>query len=324
MPDEEINAIMENGEWNPDAIEPAVDPEQTGLTESDSWVIVADSIKGKGNYTGTDSGSMYLPMSRIALRDEHGLIPESMLPAYIDEIMFGSLVDSPSTTTFTVIEQGGTERVFESPNPASGHVLPPSNAVFFDTTTQVQYRWIEAQKTTHTDEVLHGFTPIPNSKTISTTYGIDLTRDDRYTKINAKKADYYLSTTASSALAVNDTASNLPLASGSGSTLTATIASNRLTSISGLVKDVRYAVNLQIECTPTALSPNIIDVSVTFGNNPAIKKQMDMSGPMNSSVTVLEYSCDFTNGNSSTMAVTISSEEAISVKTTRFSIYELL
>lgn len=322
MPDEEIDAIMENGEWNPDAIEPADDPSQTNLTESDSWVIVADSIKGKGNYTGTDSGSMYLPMSRIALRDSNGIIPESMLPAYIDEIMFGSLATSASTTTFAVDEQGGTERVYESPTPAEGHYLPPTNAIFYDTGSQVQYRWIASQRD---EPELHGFTAIPNSKTIVTEYGIDLTRDETSTTINAKKADYYLSTTASSALAVNNTASNLPLASGSGSTLTATIASNRLTSIGGLSDNVRYAVNLQIECTPTALSPNIIDVSVKFGSNPAIKKQMDMSGPMTSSVTVLEYSCDFTNGSSSpTMAVTISSEEAISVKTTRFSIYELL
>lgn len=323
MPDEEIDAIMENGEWNPDAIEPADDPAQTNLTESDAWVIVADSIKGKGDYTGTDSGSMYLPMSRIALRDSNGIIPESMLPAYIDEIMFGSLIDSNDTTTFTVIEQGGTERVFESPTPATGHVLPPSNAVFYDNNTQVQYRWVESQKTTHTDEVLHGFTPIPNSKTITTAYGIDLTRTAINTMIDAKMADYYLSTTASSALAVNATASNLPLASGSGSTLTAAIASNRLTKISNLLPNVRYAVNLQIECTPTTLSPNIIDVSVTFGDSTPIKKQLDMAGPANKS-TALEYSYNFTNGNYTEMTVKIASEEAITVKTTRFSIYELL
>ena len=144
--------------------------------------------------------------------------------------------------------------------------------------------------------------------------------------INAKKADYYTSYGASTAETVNSTASNIPLSSASSesSVLTAEIGSNRLTKITGLTGGARYAMNLQLECTPVALSANVIDVSVNCGTVPAMKQQMDMSGPTGTA-TVLNYFCEFKNGDSNTeLTVKIAAEEAITVKTTRFTVFELL
>jgi hypothetical protein len=77
-------------------------------------------------------------------------------------------------------------------------------------------------------------------------------------------------------------------------------------------------------------SANIIDVSVTCGPVATIKQQMDMSGPNNTasqtpSVTSLGYFCEFKNpANNTELTVTIAADEQISVKTTRFTIFELL
>ena len=79
------------------------------------------------------------------------------------------------------------------------------------------------------------------------------------------------------------------------------------------------------------LSANIVDVSVTgvvTGSTttvivPTMKRQMDMSGPNTSTVTCLEYNCEFVNGSSTELEIKVSAEEAITVKTTRLSVVEL-
>lgn len=291
----------------------------------------SDRPSGSGLQPGTDEGTLYVPMSRIALRDSNGKIPASMLPGHIDDMMYGELTFSSSAATFVehFKDQDGTEhtRTYVSPNDES-HPVPPGNIIYCDTIganhTDLQYRYDASIP----PGSKFGFMEVPGSRALTSTYGIELIPDPSSAKVtvNAKKADFFTSYSASTAETVNSTASNLPLASGSNENagIEATIASNRLTKLTKLIGGARYAMNLQLECTPVALSANVIDVSVTCGTVPAMKQQMDMSGPT-STATVLNYFCEFKNGDNNTeLTVTIAAEEAITVKTTRFTVFELL
>lgn len=327
----------------PKMIDDEVTAELIDKTKSADWAMAIDSLRrsnsedrteGSGLVEGTDEGSFYVPMNRLALRDLNGLIPASMLPTHIDDMIFGTLaVDSTNgKASFTETAPSGSTNIHVYVSPTAkrttGELEPPENTVFCDTTTNLQYRYIKAQENTINDTVKYGFTEVPGSRALTTTYGIEITPDQNNASvtINAKKADYYTSYGASTAETVNSTASNIPLASDSSesSVLAAEVGSNRLTKITGLTGGARYAVNLQLECTPVALSANVIDVSVTCGTVPAMKQQMDMSGPTGTA-TVLNYFCEFKNGDNNTeLTVTIAAEEAITVKTTRFTVFELL
>lgn len=318
--------------------------DQSGVfTHADAWGIGVDSLcrndgtefdQGSlipGMHEGEDDGTAFIPMSRIAMRDTNGKIPASMLPSHIDDMMYGELTFSSSAATFVehFKDPDGTEhtRTYVSPNDGS-HPVPPENIIYCDTIgtnpTDLQYRY-DASIPSGSK---FGFMEVPGSRALTSTYGIELTPDQSYAKVtvNAKKADFFTSYGVSTSEAVNSTASNIPLASDSkeNSVLDVVLASNRLTKVTGLIGGARYAVNLQIECTPVALSANIIDVSVTCGTVPAMKQQMAMAGPT-STATVLNYFCEFKqNDNSTELTVTIAAEEAITVKTTRFTVFELL
>lgn len=141
------------------------------------------------------------------------------------------------------------------------------------------------------------------------------------------KADFYtMYRNDSNPLVVNDTPSNLPLSTDyvEHSVLDVIVENNRLTKVTGLTPDARYAINVQLDCTPNTLSANIINVSLTCGSVPVIARQMNMAGPATTSVTKLEYVCEFKNGNDTELIVQLSAEEPITVKTTRFTIFELL
>ena len=318
------------------------DPGGSTYTHSDAWGIGVDSLCRNdgtaigpdglipGMHVGVDDGTAFIPMSRIAMRDTNGKIPASMLPGHIDDMIFGTLdVTDPSVTKFREPPPSGatTGHVYASPTQGTGELPPPENVIFCDTTTSIQYRYIQSQAQTYTDTVKHGFTEVPGTRTVNPGYGIEITKAaDANLTVNAKKADFFTSYGVSAAETVNSTASNIPVDSVSteNSVIEATIASNRLTKLTNLIGGARYAMNLQLECTPVALSANIIDVSVTCGTVPAMMQQMDMSGPT-STATVLNYFCEFKQADNSTeLTVTIAAEEAITVKTTRFTVFELL
>jgi len=300
------------------------------------WAMAIDSLRRsnaedrtEGLAEGEDAGSLYVPMNRLALRDTNGLIPASMLPMHIDDMIFGTLTVTSSKASFAeTTPPGGTPHVYVSPHDqrSEGELPPPENIIYCDTTTDIQYRFT-GETSTSTDINHFGFTEVPGSRAVNAGYGVKITRAaDANLTIDAKKADFFTSYGASTAETVNYTASNLPLASGSNenSGIEATIASNRLTKLTKLIGGARYAMNLQLECTPVAVSANVIDVSVTCGTVPAMKQQMDMSGPTGTA-TVLNYFCEFKNGDNNTeLTVTIAAEEAITVRTTRFTVFELL
>lgn len=295
-----------------------------------------------------DFGTLQIPFSRVAMRDDNGMIPSTMLPSYVDDIMYGKMVpDDAAHSTDPDYVSGcavfiGVDKdahmvgKYSTPTQPEGYLKPAENIIFFDNDTKLQYRFTNQSGTT---APLYQFAEVPGSRALNTRYGIVLeSPDDQSTVyVDAKKADFFTSYATSAAVSVNSTASNIPVATGSGnadnSILDAVAASNRLTKITGLIGGARYAMNLQLECTPDALSANIIDVSVTCGTVPVMKRQMDMSGPYATSasspntpsVTRLDYACEFKNeDNNNELTVTISAEEAITVKTTRFTIFELL
>ena len=325
---------------NPDTVQDIQDNVNGVAAE---WVIGVDSLRRTnapaGYIEGSDGGTQFIPMSRIAMRDTHGKIPANMLPSYIDDMMFGSMIFETNKAKFieTYVDPytGTTQtRTYTSPT-GQGENPPPDNIIFVDsqnstnpshTKTDLQFRYFVDRATT---SPRYGFEEVPGSRALKSTYGIELTQNpsDSNVTVNAKKADFFTSYGVSTAETVNSTASNLPLASGwsiEHSVIEATIASNRLTKLTNLIGGARYAMNLQLECTPVALSENIINVSVTCGTVPAMQQQMDMSGPTGTA-TVLNYFCEFKTGDNNTeLTVTIAAEEAITVKTTRFTVFELL
>lgn len=322
----------------PKMIDDVVTAELEDDTKAGQWAMAIDSLRrsneedrpeGSGLVNGEDAGSLYVPMNRLALRDLNGLIPASMLPMHIDDMIFGTLTVTNSKASFAETPPpGGTQHVYVSPQAqrGEGELPPPENIIYCDTTTSIQYRFT-GETSSSTDINHFGFTEVPGSRTVNPGYGIEITKAaDANLTVNAKKADFFTSYGVSTAETVNSTASNIPLNSVSteSSTIEATIASNRLTKLTKLIGGARYAMNLQIECTPVALSANVIDVSVTCGTVPVMKQQMDMSGPTGTA-TVLNYFCEFKHGDNSTeLTVTIAAEEAITVKTTRFTVFELL
>jgi len=297
------------------------------------WAIGVDSLcrsnDTSGNYiTGegkVDAGSVYIPMSRIAMRGSNGLIPASMLPSSVDDIIFGTLAVTSSSAKFTDSDTG---TIYASPeSQRSDPELPPAeNIIYYDTTTELQYRYIVGQEATSPN---YGFIEVPGSRAISPGYGIavETTSGGNVTTVSAKKADFYtMYRNDSNPLVVNDTPSNLPLSTDyvEHSVLDVIVENNRLTKVTGLTPDARYAINVQLDCTPNTLSANIINVSLTCGSVPVIARQMNMAGPATTSVTKLDYCCDFKNGNDTELIVQLSAEEPITVKTTRFTIFELL
>ena len=76
-------------------------------THADAWGIGVDSLcrnddtvdYDNGMHKGTDDGTAFIPMSRIAMRDTNGKIPASMLPGHIDDMIFGTLDDTDQSVT---------------------------------------------------------------------------------------------------------------------------------------------------------------------------------------------------------------------------------
>lgn len=340
-----INKLNETGENLLDSFQlpassTAPDTEAKKKASPAKWFVAADYKKNTSVADGDawtdegqyDYGSVNIPISRIALRDANGLIPSSMLPSYVDDIIFGTLTYTSGTKTQFVENVSG--KIYVSPPSArTGHstyLEPPENVVFNDTTSNIQYRFI---KTSETDNnAKYGFAEVPGSRAINRDgYGLNIDDIGNSIKIEAKKADYYSATTASTFVTVDSTESNIPLSTASSTNvgLGATVSSDRLTKVTNLIEDARYVMHLQLECSAITLSGNIIDVTVKCGSFAVLKRQMDMSGPNNSSsnqpsITQLDFTCEFKNGASNELVIKIASEEPIKVKTTRFTVFELL
>lgn len=324
MASEEINHVQE-----PDKV--------SGKTYyySDKWVLGVDSIcrttedpKVANPLDGEDEGTVYLPMSRIAMRDTNGLVPASMLPSYIDDMLFGSLsVDSTEgKSTFTDSETGN---VYVSPeNKRSGTELEPlANVIYIDTTSSLQYRYIKSQETEVS--VNYGFAEVPGSRAIAGGYGIELatTQGTNELTISAKTPDFVKIKSASSETTVTNQAAVIPLPSSTYiESDTVTVGTQgSTTQLGGLDSDIKYMFNMRLGVVPTALSGNIIDVTFTLTNGSnvsTIVKTVDMSGPAGTK-TVLDYSFMLCP-TSTSVTMSLEAEESVKVTTEDFSLVELI
>jgi len=300
---------------------------ETNVNTALEWVIPLDSTKETN-----DGGTLKVPMSRIAMRDTNGLIPESMLPSYIDEILFGVIDDTGATTKFTVQESGGNTRIFESPTQSSGSLKPPENAIFFDTSDSVQYRWVESQKTEHTVNVLHGFTPIPSSKAITSTYGLDITSTTTATTINVKKPSYTIGSGTEITLGdSNNTAHGIgTYTATNASTPPITISSSNTNfSIEGLTSGALYHVDMYFSCYPSTRTDNIVSITIktNTGHVVTAEQMYNMSSTADSNnPDSVSFSFDFLSSGTSTAFYVIGGAANNTIKATlnRISVVELI
>lgn len=309
------------------------------------WVIGVDSLRRTnapaGYIEGSDGGTKYIPMNRIAMRDTNGKIPASMLPSHIDDMMYGELTFSSSAATFVehFKDPDGTEhtRTYVSPNDGS-HPVPPENIIYCDTLganpTDLQYRY----DATIPSGSKFGFMEVPGSRALTSTYGIELTPDQSYAKVtvNAKKADFFTMYASAGPREIGNSYTYFPFDKGNNKSessatqerpsIDATLdTTNNCIHVSGLTTNARYCVDLQLLAAPKTLSANIINVSFKCGTVPDQIQQMDMSGPSGAQ-TKLDFHCEFKTSTASADSIDlqIKSEEAINVTTTRFTIFELL
>lgn len=192
---EEINDVQERTNKGTDV--------GGAYTHADAWAIGVDSLCRSdgsavdehghllpGMHVGTDDGTAFIPMSRIAMRDTNGKIPASMLPGHIDDMIFGTLTVTSSKASFAETPPpGGTPHVYVSPyeEPHSeGEFPPPENIIYCDTSTDIQYRFT-GETSTDTDINHFGFTEVPGSRTVNPGYGINITHaSDANLTVSAK------------------------------------------------------------------------------------------------------------------------------------------
>lgn len=284
-----------------------------------NWVMAIDSIQrsnaadrpeGSGLVEGTDKGSLKLPMSRIALRDNNGLIPATMLPGHIDDMMFGTFDFSGSTkVTFTEVVNGvPTGRVYVSPSTerAEGQYAPAENIIYHDNTTNLQYRFIQNEETTAPK---FGFAEIPGSRALTEGYGVTITTPSPTVQNATEIRANYPQTIRS----YSKTISTLTIATISAATpshwitqdptftdktghgmgdpslhdyLTITPTDNTASSgdpvvIGNVHEKVLYRLNLELDVIPVTQSAMIVDVELielTPTDTISVGKcQMDMS-----------------------------------------------
>ena len=338
-------------------------------TYADKWAIGVDSLLRDGGtdqfLPGEDQGSVFIPMSRIAMRDSNGLIPANMLPSYVDDMMFGTLTVDPTEgkATFTETPPPGSSTVHTYVSPESkkttGDMDPPANVIFCDTSTGLQYRYIKANEDTSSDWTKYGFTEIPGSRTITTTYGLTITPEQQTSglTIDAAKPKYFVVRNPRD-YALDNSDDTVILHDSStieGSSTSYMLDFNfseggedgeidgepysrsynfiSFSQESGEVsRGQRFYVTLDIDANPITLSSNLIDVTVKFTANRkeiAQSRKMDMSIPVESGkyTTHLHYAFVLGLGNtqsSSIAEVCINAEEPINMKLQRFSMVELI
>lgn len=324
MGTEEINHIQE-----PDLV-PGKD-----YKYSDKWVIGVDSrCRTEQDESldhpldGEDEGSVYLPMSRVALRDSNGLIPSSMLPSYVDDMMFGTLVvdTTAGKATFTDSE---SSKVYSSPESkrATGELEPLANVIYVNTDNNFQYRYIKAQETE--ESVNYGFAELQGSRALTGGYGIEVTQDQGANEliISAKTPDFVKTLAPSSQASINPQQAVIPLpAASSISSSNITLASQgNTTQIGGLDSSRKYMFNMRLGVVPSTLSGNIIDVYFKLINDSDVSnvvKTVDMSGPAGTK-TVLDYSFLLCPKGTS-VSMSLSAEELLLTTTEDFSLVELI
>lgn len=155
--------------------------------------------------TPVDYGTKRIPMSRVVFRDENGLIPPSMLPEHVDDVVYGKF--EPKNTDHPNCARFITEEPFvpgpDDPDPGSGVTFiyeyplrsdPPAyvkqaeeHLVYMDTTGSSNPSAADYNPYYNMQFIFHdpgqqmgdfcGFTVLPNTKLITSAYGITVNPD---------------------------------------------------------------------------------------------------------------------------------------------------
>ena len=173
---------------------------------------------------------------------------------------------------------GQLRDVYASPTQGEGELPPPENVIFCDTTTSIQYRYIQSQAQTYTDTVKHGFTEVPGTRTVNPGYGIEITKAaDANLTVKARKPRQYIGKGSSSPndrMYIGASSSGLQkLTATPYMALHITDESGHYQfTVSGLVDNgdvddpyetVAYHVDLELACWPYTKTANIITLNVS-------------------------------------------------------------
>ena len=312
-------------------------------TEAEKWAMPIDSRcrsniddrpEGSGLIEGTDEGTLYVPMHRIALRDTNGLIPASMLPSYIDDMMFGTLTVASDKATFTETPPtGGTQHKYTSPTQGTGELPPPANVIFCDTTTDLQYRYLESEKTNANKN--YGFVEVPGSRAINTGYGLSKTDEQGSAAltIRAKTPKYYIGS-GSTTFTIDQNQVGLgTLTSTANNTITVESVASKFT-IKNLVvaneldsnENVPYHVDIELGCYPATKTEYITKICVKNSSITFSSGNYDMSSNASENDTdIVALSFDFSTRNANEdFFIQGESGNSIKAKVNRITITELL
>ena len=322
------------------------------------WAMAIDSLRRsnaedrtEGLADGEDAGSLYVPMNRLALRDKNGLIPASMLPMHIDDMIFGTLTVTSSKASFAETPPpGGTQHVYVSPYGlhSEGELPPPENIIYCDTTTDIQYRFT-GEISTSTVINHFGFTEVPGSRAIVPQHGIAFHNgSDAKMYVAVKTPDMILRSDAGAAtdIAGGDVWSSWdvvqigPECYGEITCTERTSGANKYVELGGLhAKDVntvtkqesRYKVTLQLLAKPKTdqmMSADIYTVKLVAPDINAVSvAEMDMSGP-SGAWNVLNFELDLLLQSATTTRLYLTTDmpsgTTLSAKVQNFSVVELL
>ena len=272
--------------------------------KASNWHIAIDYKNEDPNASedATDYGSLQIPFSRVAMRDTRGLIPASMLPSYIDDMMYGTYTyTSGSMTMFVEQVSGSTEtRTYVSPPSArtghSDYLEPPENIVFIDTTSDLQYRFIKANETDNNKK--YGFAEVPGSRALTPEHGITTANSGNTLAIAVKTPQLIVrSDDTVTTLITNNWCSwnvvqiapesyggiTCTERSGTGSNKYVELSGIHTPEVSATNQQSWYKVSLQMLAKPTTsamLSGMIYDVKLVEPDTNVISvSQMDMAGP---------------------------------------------
>ena len=307
------------------------DPDDTRESHgtAEEWIVPLDSIKHTG-----DEGTLGVPMSRIAMRDINGLIPASMLPSYVDDMIFGELTVTSSKVTFVETVSGSsTHRTYVSPESqrGTGELAPPENIVYCDVygtdPTNLRYRYIASRETV---SPMYGFEEIPGSRAIETGYGLQ--------KVDSSSASLTLSALRPcycdqyGASAFQLVGNKTGIGNFGGTSLAMSVlntANNDGFTVTKTRQDGygHFYLDLTLLCFPTTPNGNIINLNLMHGDNVVATQSYDMSSTAvatSEDVVRFTYWFSLTPDTPITLALRGEANNAVTVKVQRLYIIELI
>ena len=88
--------------------------------------------------TPVDYGTKKVPVSRLAFRNESGLIPRQMLPDYVEDVTYGSFTPDPDTTSYEGMARFVTKDKYEP--------KPDEPAEWANNYIEYRYPWTESSQ----------------------------------------------------------------------------------------------------------------------------------------------------------------------------------